>query len=158
MRKQITNRFRPPTTRIVPPKLRLHSAIAQASFLTTILSGEDTIVELDDTVLENQKSGTGQGNARKLSGSRSRIRVSPFTRYDHQHQVPADEVVVTTTTLVSVPFVDTAQVTYHATEPDIEAYVRSGEPMVRISNGGQFVGGLTEISYRHGDRSMHKIY
>lgn len=134
-------------------------AVAQASSLTTttFYLGSDTIVELDDMVLEKPKS-TDQAKEmlRKLSGNVHHV----HTAVAIYKVKPGSEA---TTTTVSHSFVDTAQVTFTTlSEQDIEAYVQSGEPMDKAGSygiqgiGGQFVSGLTGDFFTVMGLPMHK--
>jgi septum formation protein len=133
-------------------------AVTQASSLTTttFYLGSDTIVELDDMVLEKPKN-TDQAKEmlRKLSGRDHHV----HTGVAIYKVTPGSEV---TTTLVS-SFVDTAQVTFATlSELDIAAYVQSGEPMDKAGSygiqgiGGQFVSGLTGDFFTVMGLPMHK--
>jgi septum formation protein len=135
-------------------------AVAQASSLTTttFYLGSDTIVELDDMVLEKPKS-TDQAKEmlRKLSGNVHHV----HTAVAIYKVKPGSE--ATTTTTISHSFVDTAQVTFTTlSEQDIEAYVQSGEPMDKAGSygiqgiGGQFVSGLTGDFFTVMGLPMHK--
>ena len=134
-------------------------AVAQASSLTstTFYLGSDTIVELDDMVLEKPKS-TDQAKEmlRKLSGRDHHVHTGVAI-----YKVEPGSAEVTTTLVSS--FVDTAQVTFtKLSDQDIEAYVQSGEPMDKAGSygiqgiGGQFVSGLTGDFFTVMGLPMHK--
>lgn len=130
---------------------------------TTFYLGSDTIVELDDMVLEKPKS-TNQAKEmlRKLSGRDHHVHTGVAIYKVTPRCSEVATTTTTTTTLVS-SFVDTAQVTFTTlSEQDIEAYVQSGEPMDKAGSygiqgiGGQFVSGLTGDFFTVMGLPMHK--
>lgn len=108
--------------------------------------GSDTIVEIDNSILEKPKN---EDDAKRMldsmSGRKHRVHTGvALYRLGSSDSGDAEKLVLLDS------FTDTARVTFtDLTEEDIDAYVRSGEPMDKAGSygiqgiGGQFV---TEIS------------
>lgn len=108
--------------------------------------GSDTIVEIDDSILEKPKD---QDDAKRMltsmSGRKHRVHTGvALYRLGSSETEDADKPILLDS------FTDTARVTFtDITKEDIDAYVGSGEPMDKAGSygiqgiGGQFV---TEIS------------
>eukprot|EP00535_Pseudo-nitzschia_heimii_P009349 CAMPEP_0197179050 /NCGR_PEP_ID=MMETSP1423-20130617/4125_1 /TAXON_ID=476441 /ORGANISM="Pseudo-nitzschia heimii, Strain UNC1101" /LENGTH=334 /DNA_ID=CAMNT_0042628899 /DNA_START=151 /DNA_END=1155 /DNA_ORIENTATION=- len=110
--------------------------------------GSDTIVELDGAILEKPKDEADAGRMiRAMRGKRHRVHTGvALYRLDERRE--GGDATVTATTLVG-SFVDTASVAFaDLTDEDVDAYVRSGEPMDKAGSYGiQGIGGqlVTEI-------------